>query len=136
GRRGAGAVRESGGLLCVSSGLPAAFLNLAFVTRPFAVPEDEIASAMALFDSRREPFVVRARGALDPASEAACERLGMPYSDPVPGMASANMTAPAPPAGLAIRPVEDVAAIRDFHAVVSAGYEIPQEMVEAFVTPL
>jgi ribosomal protein S18 acetylase RimI-like enzyme len=136
GRRGAGAVRESGGLLCVSSGLPVAFLNLAFVTRPLAVPEDQIASAMAFFDSRREPFVVRIREGLDPASEAACERLGMPYSDTVPGMASANMTAPAPPAGLAIRPVEDVAAIRDFHAVVSAGYEIPQEMVEAFVTPL
>ncbi len=129
-----GAVRESSGLLCVSSGLPVAFMNLAFVTRPLSAPEDQIASAMAFFDSRREPFIVRIREGLDRASEAACERLGMPYSDTVPGMASTSMSVPAPPAGLDIRLVESGTGLHDFRAVISAGYEIPMAMVEAFVT--
>ena len=129
-----GAVRESSGLLCVSSGLPVAFMNLAFVTRPLSAPEDQIASAMAFFDSRREPFIVRIREGLDRASEAACERLGMPYSDTVPGMASTSMSVPAPPAGLDIRLVDSGPALHDFRAVISAGYGIPLAMVEAFVT--
>lgn len=81
-------------------------MNLAFVTRPLSAPEDQIASAMAFFDSRREPFIVRIREVLTARAEAACERLGMPYSDTVPGMASTSMSVPAPPPGLDIRLVD------------------------------
>ncbi len=133
GRNGAGEVREANGLLAVSSGTPLAFLNIAFVTRPLPNPEDQVAAAMRYFDARGEPFLVRIREGLDAASEAACDRLGLPYSDTIPGMATASLAAPAPPAGLEIVGVRSVSELDAFRQVIADGYGLPRADVDAFV---
>lgn len=133
GRNGLGAVHESDGMLLVSSGLPLSYLNIAFVTRQLPAPEDQVVAAARFFDARGEPFIIRIREGLDPAAEAACERLGFPYSDTVPGMASTNMAAPPLPRGLEIRPVTSERELAAFRTVVARGFELDLEQVTRFV---
>ena len=126
-----GIVSESDGLLLTVTGLPVAWLNIAFVTRPLPRPREQLAAAMALYGDRGLGFVVRIREGLDPAAESACEALGMPYSDTVPGMVSTTMAAPDPPAGLHIEAVSTPAQLADFCAVIGRGYEMPEEHARA-----
>jgi GNAT superfamily N-acetyltransferase len=135
GRCGQGEVRESNGLLAVSSGTPLAFLNIVFVTRPLAAPEDQLGAAMRFFDSRGEPFIVRIREGLDRGSEAACDALGMPYSDTVPGMVSTNLLSPAAPDGLDVQVVRSLSELDQFQSVIADGYGLPRGDVDAFVRP-
>jgi len=132
GRNGLGAVHEADGLLLVSSGLPVPFLNIAFVTRPLPAPEDQITAAARFFDSRGEPFIIRIREGLDPAAEAACGRLGFPYSDTVPGMASTSLAGP-PPEGLEVRRVASERELAAFRTVIARGFGIDLEQVTRFV---
>jgi hypothetical protein len=69
GRSGLGAVYEEGGVLAVASGIPVAWLNLMFVTRPLTKPAEQLRKAIDFFDSRGIEFVVRIRGGLDEATE-------------------------------------------------------------------
>lgn len=123
-----GAVFEDDGLLVADTGMPVSRLNIAFVTRPLTDPPEQIRRAMEFFAERGSPFVVRIREGLDPAAEAACEQLGMPYADTVPGMASIAMTAPAGLAGLAIQRVTTPEALSAFCLVVAEGFELPGDV--------
>lgn len=134
GRNSPGFVVESNGLLAAASGLEVAFLNILFVTRPLSHPRDQISESAQAFDSRNLPFVVRIRERFDAGAEAACETLGMPYSDTVPGMASHQMTAPAAPAVLEIRIVESEVDRRDFCSVIAGGFGVPVAIAEQLVT--
>ncbi len=135
GRNGLGAVHEADGLLLVSSGLPVPFLNIAFVTRPLRAPEDQLIAAARFFESRGEPFIIRIREGLDLPAEAACERLGFPYRDTVPGMASTYLAAPPLPDGFEVRPVVTMAELDAFRSVVSRGFEIGYDDVARFLRP-
>ncbi len=130
-----GAVVEDGGLLLTDLGLGVAHLNVAFVTQPLADPIGQIRAAMRFFSERGSPFVVRIREGLDPASEAACEQLGMPYADTVPGMASEVLDAPPSPAELGIERVTTPEALSAFCRVVARGFGLPAGLAEGLLPP-
>ena len=114
---------ERDGLLVTSSALPVAWLNLAFVTRPPTDPAATIAEAVAFFDQRNLPFVVRMREGVDAAAERACEAHGLPFSDIVPGLVMAPIERiPAPPAQLEIRVAADDAGMQDHSNMVAAAF--------------
>lgn len=128
-------VSDTGRVLCVSTGAPVAFLNIAFVTRPLGDPERELTAAMAFFDELGLPFVVRVREGVDPAAEAAAEALGMPYSDTVPGMALFPVgPPPANPPGLRIERAGDRAGLAAFQRVMAAGFGMPIDIARRLIT--
>jgi GNAT superfamily N-acetyltransferase len=128
-------VHESGGVLSCASGAPAAFLNIAFVTRRLERPEEALTESMAFFDGLGLPFVVRIREGVDPAAERAAERLGMPYSDTVPGMALPSIPSSPPlPAGLAVRIVRPGPDVARFQGVVAEGFGMPIELARELFT--
>ena len=133
----AGEARESGGVLVAATGLPTAWLNIAFVTRPLAAPERQLRDAVTFFDAHRLPFVVRVRQGLDAAAERAAEALGLPYADTVPGMVLHDIASAAVaemPAELEIRVAHDDATVADHGAVVAESFGMPAEWVRAFAT--
>ncbi len=130
-----GAVFEDDGVLLTDLGLGVPHINIAFVTRPLTDPVEQMRRAMRFFADRGSPFVVRIREGLDPASEAACEQLGMPYADTVPGMASVAMTAPPTPAGLRIERVATPETLVAFCLVVARGFDLPGELAERLLPP-
>jgi len=126
-----GEVLEREGMLAVSTGLPVAMLNIAFVKRPLADPHGSLKEVMSFYDERRLPFVARIREGVDPESESAAAALGMPYSDTVPGMA----LYPVPPPhgavqGLNIERVPDSKRLRDYQRVAAEGFGMPLEFAE------
>src|SRR5438128_578139 len=56
-----GEVLEREGMLAVSTGLPVAMLNIAFVKRPLADPQASLNEVMSFYDEKRLPFVLRLR---------------------------------------------------------------------------
>lgn len=101
---GGGEVRERDGVLLTCIGSPPEWFNIAFITRPLADPARQIAEAARYFDGRGLDFIVRVREGVDPAAEAACAALGMPYTDTLPGMALIGLSARSTQvAGLEIR---------------------------------
>lgn len=135
GRSGPGALYEEAGVLAAASGVPVAWLNLIFVTRPLSKPTEQLKSAIDFFDRRDTQFVVRIRDGLDPASESALAKLGLSYSDTIPGMASTQMNAPPPPAKLRIVTVAAGRTLRDYHNVISQGFGMPTDIARALVGP-
>ena len=129
--RDGGEVRERDGLVLACSYLPAAMFNNAFVTRPLRDPDAQIAGAIDFFDGAEVPFCVRIREGLDPAAERACERLGLPYSDTVPGMALADLASiPPPMEGLQVRAATDAETRRQHRRIVERVFEMPHRTVE------
>src|SRR6185295_8609267 len=87
-------------------------------------------------DARKLPFVVRVREGVDMAAERACEGHGLPYSDDVPGLVQAPIgRAPAPPAQLEIKAVDDEAGLEDHRNVMSASFGFPVTMAARVLTP-
>lgn len=122
-----------GGVLCVSSGTPVAFFNVLFVTGPLAEPESALAEGIAFFDDQDLPFVLRVREGVDPNTERAAERLGLPYSDTVPGMAMYPLAMPpAMPEGLEIERVGP-GRLPVFQEVMAAGFDMPLEIVRQLI---
>jgi GNAT superfamily N-acetyltransferase len=126
-----GEVRESGGLLVVASGLPLAMFNLAFVTRRLDDPARQMEEAIAYFDGRGLPFLVRIREGLDPAAETAAKQLGLVPTAPLPGMVLEHVTVPEPFPGLTIRTVVGEAMAEEYLSVLAAGFGAPLELFEA-----
>jgi ribosomal protein S18 acetylase RimI-like enzyme len=131
-----GKVLERDGMLAISSGLPVAMLNIAFVTEPLAEPPRSLKEAMDFYDEQRLPFVVRMREGVDPESEEASAALGMPYSDTVPGMALYPVPpAPEPVQGLDIERVRDSNRLGDYQRVAAEGFGMPREWTERLMGP-
>src|SRR5438132_12434476 len=80
-----GEVLERGGMLAVSTGLPVAMLNIAFVKRPLADPQASVNEEMSFYDEKGLPFVLRVREGVDRESERAARACGMRCSDREPG---------------------------------------------------
>jgi len=79
-----------------ATGAPQEWWNCAFVTRPLSEPAAALRRAATFFDERRQPFVVRIRDGVDPASESACVALGMQYTNSVPGTGCARFRSEQP----------------------------------------
>jgi GNAT superfamily N-acetyltransferase len=124
-----GEVRERGGLLIAATGLPAAMLNMALVTRPLADAPALLSDAVAYFDNRGLPFLARVREGVDEDSERAAEALGLEYRDSVPGMVLHPLPA-APPdrARLEVRRVEDIPSLERYAEVLAKGFGMPPEL--------
>lgn len=132
-----GDIWEKDGLLVTASGLPIAFLNLAFVTRRLGNPAALIGEACAYYDRRGLPFVLRIRDGVSPECERAAQAAGLPYTDTMPGMVLSPMPDPAPPAPntLEIHRVQDEAELRGYAVVLAAGFDMPIEMGREFASP-
>jgi len=131
-----GEVLEREGMLAVSTGLPVAMLNIAFVKRPLADPQASLNEVMSFYDEKRLPFVLRLREGVDPESERAAPALGMPYSDTVPGMALHPVPPPPEPVrGLHIEQLSDSKRLGAYQRVAAEGFGMPVEFVERLMGP-
>jgi ribosomal protein S18 acetylase RimI-like enzyme len=129
-----GEVREGDGMLNAATGAPQEWWNVAFVTRPLTDPAERIREAVSFFDERSQPFIMRIREGLDPASERAMEQQGMPYTDTIPGM----VLDPVPPDGerhasLEIRRVGDGAALDHHVRIIAEAFHMEPELVDKLV---
>lgn len=128
---GGGETYERDGIFAVASVIPVTMFNQAFVTRPLDDPRRALGDAIAFFDARNLPFAIRVREGVDPAAERACEELGVPYSDTVPGMvltdlARANRTVD----GLEIRTVASMTDLQHHIAILVEAFGIPAALAE------
>ena len=131
-----GEVLERDGILIIKTGSPLARFNIAFIIRPLADPAAGIAAAVAYFDERALPFVLRLRAGVDPAAERAAEALGLPYHDTVPGLVLDPIgTIPPPPPALDIRTARDAATLDDHISVLVEAFEMPKEVAVRLMTP-
>jgi GNAT superfamily N-acetyltransferase len=106
-----------------------AMFNQVFVLRPLENPHALLEKAARFFDEHSLPFVVRIRAGLDSAAERACDDLGMPYSDSVPGMSLTDMTREYRTVdGLEIRTVRDAEALSHHLAVDAEAFGFPLEV--------
>jgi ribosomal protein S18 acetylase RimI-like enzyme len=124
----AGEAVDLGDVLISRTGAPQEWWNIAFVTRPLADPERSLREAIAYFDERKQPFIVRIREGVDTASERAAEALGMRYTDSIPGMVLPAIPERRPPApGLEIRTVTDAKSLDDCVRVNAGGFDSPTD---------
>lgn len=131
-----GEVRERDGMLIICAGVPIAQFNWAFVTRPLVDPQRQIGDAIAYFDDRALPFIVRLREGVDAAAERTAEALGLPYSDTVPGMVLTDMGAQSPsPEGLDIRGAATRAEFDEHVETLALGFDMPLSSARAFLSP-
>jgi len=131
-----GKLLEADGVLAVSTGLPVAMLNIAFVQAPLGEAQGALKEVMSFDDEQRLPFVVRVREGVDAESEAASAALGMPYSDTVPGMALYPLPAtPEAVQGLDIERVRDSTRLADYQRVAAEGFGMPLEWAERLIGP-
>lgn len=133
----AGEVAERDGVRAVVSGIPVAWLNIIFVTRPPRDAATALQRAVELMDARGVPFVVRIREGLDAASEGAAVDLGLRPGDRVPGMILDDVRSvpnDGAPEGIEVRRVTK-ANLDDFLLVNQAGFGIPEDVVRQMITP-
>ena len=131
-----GEVLERESMLAVSTGLPVAMLNIAFVEAPLGDAQGTLKEAMSFYDEQRLPFVVRIREGVDAQSEKASAALGMPYSDTVPGMALYPLPAsPEAVQSLDIERVRDSTRLADYQRVAAEGFGMPLEWAERLMGP-
>jgi ribosomal protein S18 acetylase RimI-like enzyme len=132
---GAGEVIQRGGLIMTDSGTPLAMVNSVFVTRPLRDPVAELRGALAFFDERRRPFLVRIRRGLDPAADRACAELGLVAGGVMPGMALDRMTNEGTRVdGLAIVAAKTRATFLHHLDVMVEGFGLPREFAEVLLT--
>lgn len=127
-----GEVTERGGMVLCATGLPEPMFNVGFVMRPLASPAEDIAAAVAYFDTHEVPFIIRLREGVDLAAEHACEALGLPYSDTVPGMVRQDLANIPERAGeLRVKPVRDMHEMKPYIDVLAEGFGMPRELAVA-----
>jgi hypothetical protein len=130
-----GLVREFDGIVAINTGLPVAWLNTAFVTRPLTRPEQSIRDAIAFYDEQEAPFIVRLREGVDSAAERAAEAAGLPFRDTTPGLALEPIAADGPAPPLEIRVARDIETLRDHIDVVASSFDMPPQMAETMLHP-
>ena len=130
-----GEVRAKDGMLACYSGTNVASFNVAFVMRPLDDPATVMREAIAFFDERSVPFILRMRDVVDPAFEEAARACGLRYTDTVPGMALCPARVPdAEIHGLRIARIDDDASLDDHRSVVADAFEMPIELARYFIT--
>ncbi|MHC4592413.1 MAG: GNAT family N-acetyltransferase [Planctomycetota bacterium] len=129
-----GEVREQDGLLIAATGAPQAWWNIAIVTGQLSEPERKIRQGIAYFDGRHQPFILRIRDGVDPASERAADANGLPYSDTIPGLVLYPIPAvegrqPA----LEIRTVADSETLDQHVRLVAHAFHMSPNLVRALI---
>jgi hypothetical protein len=129
-----GEVLERDGVLITASGLPAAMFNVAFVTRPLPEPRAALEPAVAYFDDRRLPFVLRIRAGYGDPGEEAAKELGLVLGEIAPGMVLDNPRKRLKrPGKLDIREATTEAEREDFAFDAARGFGAPLTMTRALV---
>jgi ribosomal protein S18 acetylase RimI-like enzyme len=134
-----GFVRRADAVACLLSGLPAAQFNQVIVEDDSA-PPDAVIAAVAEARSRRVPFMLDLRVGTDDRFVPVAIALGLVPMTPepwMPGMALWPVPEgrPEPIPGHEIRRVTDDAGVADHVATASAGFEMPEELLRAIITP-
>lgn len=125
-------VEERDGLLLVSTGLPFAFFNGAFVL-PGADARTALVAADAFFAERPVPYLFRVSPDCPDVAAAVAER-GMKEAPALPLMALEIPAAPPPPpAGLELERVDDAARLGRHAALLAASFEVPLDVMVGFV---
>jgi ribosomal protein S18 acetylase RimI-like enzyme len=129
-----GEVREEDGLLIAVTGSPHAWWNVAAATRPLSKPDEQIRRAISYFDGRNQPFILRVREGVDPASEEAAEVNGLPYTDTLPGL----VLDPIPStdgrqAPLEIRTVADAEMLEQHVGLVAQAFHMSLDDVRMLI---
>ncbi len=132
---GGSEVIQRGGLTITDSGTPLAQFNNIFVTRPLPDPLAQLKGAIALFDERSRPFLVRIREGLDPAADRACGELGLVDGGVMPGMALADMTKPGTRAeGLTMLTARTHEAFSHHLDMIVGAFGVPRAYAEVLLT--
>ncbi len=125
-----GDVREHDGLLLATTGAPQEWWNIGFVTRRLERPEERIDEAIAYFDGRRQPFIMRVPDGLDDGSERAAEARGLGYTDTLHGMALAPIPeVTSPQNAVDIRTVADARTVEEHVGLVAQSFGMGRELV-------
>ena len=132
---GGGEVIQRDGVTLTDSGTPVAQFNNIFVTRPLRDPLAQLESAIALFDERSRPFLLRIREGLDPAADRACGELGLADGGVTPGMALADMTKSGTRVeGLTILTARTHEAFSHHLDMIVAAFGVPRAYAELLLT--
>jgi ribosomal protein S18 acetylase RimI-like enzyme len=128
---------EAGGVLLCALGVHEAALNVGFVTRRLADPDGAVGRAIAFFDERRLPFVLRVRSGLDESAERSAIAAGLQHTDDVPAMVLPDLAsqAPANDAGLDVRAVRDTDGLRVFVGVMASAFGMPGSLAMQMLGP-
>jgi len=131
-----GEVRERDGLLIAASGLPLAFFNVAFITRPLPEPEAQVSEAIRYFEARGLPYQFSIREGMDEATERVAKAHGLQESRLMPCMALAPLTETAiESCPLSVAVVEDAETLAKHAEVLAAGFGMPQELASRMMHP-
>ncbi len=129
-------VGEAQNLTMVTSGLPLAFFNGAYVTGPIADPVQSLGEATDFFASRGVPWLLWARpGVADDLVDLA-EAAGMKRRSGPPQMILAPIRkAPAPPSELTVEIVTDEAGLEQHAEMLRLGFAMPREVTDRIIGP-
>jgi GNAT superfamily N-acetyltransferase len=137
-----GRVSRLPGVTAVGTGLPILLFNQVLVDGG-ATPDGVAASiraAVEIFRAQHKPYAVTLRGGIDDPYRPLLGELGLEPLDTspwMPGMALHPLPAPggtALPAGHEIRRVVDEAGLGHHMDMLAAGFGMPREWAEAFLT--
>ena len=122
-------VRERDGSAFVATGIPIAFFNGVFATRPVADPDGMIAEAIGFMAEHEVPWLLWVREGVDDELLAAGRRAGLRDAGGPPGMILPSIP-PHPPAPdeLAIEVVTDHVALEAARDLMARGFEMPPEI--------
>lgn len=127
----AGSAAQYGSVPVVTTGVPAAFFNGAWVTEQ--ADEADVDAAVQHLRHSGLPFIVHVRSDL-PGPMELLERLAMSGEGALPCFAIDPRPMPMPPAELALRRVGP-GQWEDLLATTAAGFGMPRQMVDALYAP-
>jgi len=127
-------VVEGSPLTLVSTGIPIAFFNGAYVSAPDDDPAALIAAAVGFFSDRQLPWLLWVREGVAPAVLDAGRAAGLSDAGGPPAMGMYPVPAPPdPPPGLTVELVVDEVGLRDHGAMLQQGFDMPREVVDSLL---
>jgi GNAT superfamily N-acetyltransferase len=127
---------QGDGIVVAATGASVGWLNPVFVTRSMSSRGHALRRAVEYFDRRGLPFIVRVREGLGEESERACEAIGLPYRDTLPGMVLAPLSAVEDkPPPVEIRVVEDAAGFAPYVNIMAESFHLDPGMTARMMTP-
>lgn len=123
---------ERDSLLLLSSGLPVAMFNPAYVTAPLSDPAGAVAQVTDHYAALGAPFALTFRDTSSPGMAAACEDAGLIEHWQAPLMVLDPVDAARPPHPVDGLAIEHLAAenLDGYAAVLAAGFDAPRGLVD------
>lgn len=136
GRAMGGAVMEASSLTCVSTGVPIAFFNGAFLHSPTLVAEEVVAEAVEFFAGQAVPWLLWVRDSVSPATLEAGRAAGLRDAGGPPAMGLFPITdSSPPPEDLTVEIATSTSAVKDHASVLRDGFGMPQAIVDRLISP-